>query len=240
MGKGQATELELHSLTVVGTSTESYPLQKKGHSMEFLRSIPQFRSRGNSFGAVLRIRNALTFAIHKFFQQEGFIQVHTPILTKLDCEGAGEMFNVSHTADAEQSKVSHFFGDNIYLTVSGQLHSEIFSSSMTKVYTFNPAFRAENSHTSRHLAEFWMLEPEMSWCEMKDNINLARNCLKFVVKDLLAVAAEDLQFFEKFVDRSLISRLNGIVDTAYEEIPYTEAIRILNKVVSKGDEIRLV
>lgn len=237
-GKNQALEMQATEIQIIGKcDPETYPLQKKRHSFEFLRSIAHLRPRTNTLGAVARIRNALTFATHLFFQQKGFYYIHTPIITGSDCEGAGQMFRVT-TIDAQnppktpEGKVDFaqdFFGKPAYLTVSGQLNGEIFACALSDIYTFGPTFRAENSNTSRHLAEFWMIEPEMAFADINDNMDNAEAYLKFVLKYLLDNCQEDMQFFEKFVSNGLIERLQHIITTPFERATYTYAIRILEK-----------
>lgn len=238
---GQNQEFELHAkdIVIVGEcDPEVYPLQKKRHSFEFLRSIAHLRPRTNTLGAVARVRNALAYATHIFFQQRGFLYVHTPIITGADCEGAGKMFQVT-TLDLENpprnqetGKVDYkqdFFAKPTYLTVSGQLNGEIYACSLSDIYTFGPTFRAENSNTSRHLAEFWMIEPEMAFADLADNMDCAEAYIKFILKYALENCAEDLQFFEKFVSEGLIKRLQHVVETPFERATYTYAVRILEK-----------
>lgn len=237
---GQKQEYELHAkqLTIIGTcDPEVYPLQKKRHSFEFLRSIAHLRPRTNTLGAVTRVRNALAYSTHRFFQERGFLYIHTPIITGSDCEGAGKMFRVT-TLDAEKppldpnSKVDFskdFFAKPAYLTVSGQLNAEIYACSLSDVYTFGPTFRAENSNTSRHLAEFWMIEPEMAFADLNDDMDNAEAYLKYVLGDLLNNCVEDLEFFEKHVSPGLIQRLKHVVETPFERATYTYAIRVLEK-----------
>lgn len=237
-GKNQALEMQASAITILGQcDPESYPLQKKRHSFEFLRTIAHLRPRTNTLGAVARIRNALTFATHLFFQERGFLYIHTPIITASDCEGAGQMFRVS-TIDPEnppktpEGKVDFtqdFFSKPAYLTVSGQLNGEIYACALSDIYTFGPTFRAENSNTSRHLAEFWMIEPEMAFADLNDNMDNAEAYLKYVLKYLLDNCQEDMQFFEKFVSEGLIKRLEHIISTPFERTSYTYAIRILEK-----------
>ncbi len=236
--KGQATEVKADSVTVHGwADPASYPMQKKGHTLEFLREKAHLRPRTNTFGAVMRVRNQVCWSIHQFFQEQGFFYVHAPIITGSDCEGAGQMFRVT-TLDLgklprnEKGEVDlsrDFFGRSTYLTVSGQLEAEIFACALGKVYTFGPTFRAENSNTSRHLAEFWMIEPEMAFYELSDNMDLAEAFLKRISKDVLDHCDEDLQFFQERYDESVRSTLEGIVSKSFVRLPYTEAIDILQK-----------
>ncbi len=236
MGKGQSVEIQAQEIEVYGTADpEIYPLQKKGHSMEFLREIAHLRPRTNTFGAVLRIRHSLAFAIHKYFNDNGFYYLHTPIVTGSDAEGAGEMFRVS-TLDAknppllENGEVDYkqdFFGKQTNLTVSGQLEGELGALALSLIYTFGPTFRAENSNTPRHLAEFWMIEPEMAFFDITDDMDLAEDFLKYLVKYALEHNADDLEFLNKMFDKGLIQRLQSIVKTKYKRLTYTEAIKIL-------------
>src|SRR5215471_19095135 len=237
--KGQAVELKVAQIHVYGAADPaSYPLQKKGHSLEFLREIGHLRVRSNTFGAAFRVRNALTHAIHTFFQERDFIYVQTPIITTSDCEGAGQMFNVTslslknvpRTADGNIDWQQDFFSRPAYLTVSGQLEGEIFALAFSKVYTFGPTFRAENSNTPRHLAEFWMIEPEMAFAELKDNMALAEEFLKSTIQYVLERCREDLEFFnarEWVKEAGLIDTLRSVAESRFETIDYTEAIFIL-------------
>ena len=228
-GKNQAFELKVASIQIYGLcDPERYPLQKKRHSFEFLRTIAHLRPRTNTQGAVLRVRNALAFATHLFFQQRGFLYIHTPIITGSDCEGAGELFRVSKQPEKEE-----FFGKPAYLTVSGQLEGEIIATALSDIYTFGPTFRAENSNTSRHLAEFWMIEPEMAFADLEADKEYAENYLKFCVKYALEHCQEDLAFFDKFVENGLLSRLRHIVETPFVHLSYTEAIDILKNANKK-------
>jgi asparaginyl-tRNA synthetase len=234
-GKGQATELLAARVQVHGwADPDSYPLQKKRHSFEKLREWAHLRPRTNTFGAVARVRNCLCRSIHNFFQEEGFLYVHTPIITASDCEGAGELFRVT-TLDLEQvpkkdGRVDYavdFFDRPSYLTVSGQLEAETFATALGKVYTFGPTFRAENSNTSRHLAEFWMVEPEMAFFELPDNMDLAERFLKRVCRDVQEQCGEDMQFFNQLIDNTVLETLQMIVDRQFVRLPYTEAVEIL-------------
>jgi asparaginyl-tRNA synthetase len=235
--KGQATEVHAQSITVHGSADpESYPLQKKGHSFEFLRTKAHLRPRTNTFGAVARLRNQVSRSIHEFFQEHGFLYIHTPIITASDCEGAGEMFRVSTLNPAEPPRKDggidyskDFFARPTYLTVSGQLQAEIFACALGKVYTFGPTFRAENSNTTRHLAEFWMVEPEMAFYELEDNMSLAEAFIKRIIKDALEKCPEDLQFFKERVDATVLPRLEAILKSEFLRLPYTEAVDILQK-----------
>lgn len=231
-GKGQRWELHARKVTLLGAADESYPLQKKGHSAEFLRSIAHLRPRSNLFGCVFRVRSRMAYAIHTFFQERGFVHVHTPIITASDCEGAGEMFSISAgdgAAGNAESDEGHFFGKQAYLTVSGQLAAETFACALTNVYTFGPTFRAENSHTSRHASEFWMVEPEMAFCDLEGDMSLAEEMVKYLVADALEHNAEDLELFGKFVDKGLLERLKMVVERDFVRVNYTEAVEILSK-----------
>ena len=236
-GKGQRVELQAEDIQVLGwADPDAYPLQKKRHSFEFLRSIAHLRPRTNTFGAVARVRNAMSAAIHTFFQERGFIYIHTPIITGSDCEGAGEMFKVTaFDLDQVPKKNGHtdfekdFFGSPSHLTVSGQLEAEIYALSMGDVYTFGPTFRAENSNTSRHLAEFWMVEPEMAFCDLQGDIDLAVEFLKYIFAYVLENCLEDMTFFNRFMDSSLIENLEKILSQDFETITYTNGIELLSK-----------
>jgi asparaginyl-tRNA synthetase len=226
--KGQDVELHAESLEVVGwADPETYPLQKKRHSLEFLRSISHLRPRTNALGAVTRVRSRLSFAVQRFFQELGFVQVHTPIITTSDCEGAGEMFQVRASGE---KKDKPFFGLQAGLTVSGQLQAEVYAQALGQVYTFGPTFRAENSNTSRHLAEFWMIEPEMAFCDLGCNMELATDLLKFVLQDVLDNCEEDLTLFNKFIEKGLVSKLQDVVEKDFVHITYTAAVDQLSKV----------
>jgi asparaginyl-tRNA synthetase len=236
--KGQAVELKVASLRVYGgADPATYPLQKKGHTLEFLREISHLRVRSNTFGAVFRLRNALTHAIHSFFQEHGFIYVQTPIITTSDCEGAGQMFavttlNLQQTPRGADGKIDwqqDFFGKPAYLTVSGQLEGEIFASAFAKIYTFGPTFRAENSNTPRHLAEFWMIEPEMAFYELADNMRLAEEFLKYTVRYVLDHCREDLEFFNQFIEKTVLVTLEHVADSEFGHITYTDAVQELKK-----------
>ncbi len=232
--KGQRVELKVDKIEVVGwADPETYPLQKKRHSFEFLRSISHLRSRTNALGAVTRIRSALNYAVHDFFKERGFFQVHTPIITTSDCEGAGEMFTVTALEPAEINNPDQyqndFFNKKAGLTVSGQLQAEIFAHSHSRVYTFGPTFRAENSNTSRHLAEFWMLEPEMAFCDLACNMHLAEDMIKNFIGVVLDNCGGDLQLFNKFVAKGLIKRLEKIRHSKFVHMTYTDAVAELEK-----------
>jgi len=238
VGKEQRIELKAQTLKVYGEADpETYPLQKKRHSFEFLRTIGHLRSRTNSFGAVFRVRNACANAIHQFFQERGFLWVHTPIITKNDCEGAGELFTVTsldlkqvpRTASQDVDYSQDFFGGPAYLTVSGQLEAEVMAMAFSNVYTFGPTFRAENSNTSRHLAEFWMVEPEMAFCDLQGDMDLAEAFLKHIFKSVLETCPEDMEFFNQRIDNSVLATAQNIIDNQFERITYTEAIALLEQ-----------
>ena len=236
-GKGQSWEVVADKIEIVGVADDSYPLQKKGHTPEFLREIAHLRPRSNLFGSVFRVRGRLAFAIHKFFQERGFVYVHTPIITGSDCEGAGELFRVTaidaknppRTKDGEIDYAKDFFARSTYLTVSGQLEAEAFALALSKVYTFGPTFRAENSNTSRHANEFWMIEPEMAFCDLNGNMDLAEEIVKYLIFDLRENCPEELGLFAKFVDKELLSRLDFVVERPFQRVPYTEAIELLKQ-----------
>ncbi len=232
--KGQAVEVRAESIEVIGwADPETYPLQKKRHSFEFLRSISHLRSRTNALGAVARVRSTLSFAIHRFFHEQGFLQVHTPIITTSDCEGAGEMFTVSALEPAQLTGkdpfAADFFGRRAGLTVSGQLQAEVYALSHGRVYTFGPTFRAENSNTSRHLAEFWMLEPEMAFCDLQGNMAVAEAMIKSLIGTALTECTEDLELFDKFIAKGLIDRLALVRDRPFVHLTYTEAVAELKR-----------
>jgi asparaginyl-tRNA synthetase len=233
---GQPVELRAQSIAILGPAdAATYPLSKKRHSFEYLREIAHLRLRSNTFGAMFRIRNVLSFAIHRFFQERGFIYVHTPIITTSDCEGAGAMFgvttldlmNLPRTPDGAVDYSQDFFGKPAYLTVSGQLEAEAFALAFTNVYTFGPTFRAENSNTPRHLAEFWMIEPEMAFCDLDGNRQLAEEFLKYLIAAVLDECHEDLELFNKWIDDSVFSTLEHVLNSPFEHITYTEAIKLL-------------
>ena len=234
-GKGQATEVQARAVTVHGLAdVDTYPLQKKRHSFEFLRTIAHLRPRTNTFGAIARVRNCVSNSIHQFFQEDGFLYVHTPVITASDCEGAGEMFRVTTLDLANPPKQGgevdfeeDFFDRPSYLTVSGQLEAEIYACALGRVYTFGPTFRAENSNTSRHLAEFWMVEPEMAFFDLDDNMDLAERFLKRIFSDVLEKCPEDMAFFNLRIDKTVLATLEGIVQSEFVRLPYTEAVEIL-------------
>ncbi|WP_017652700.1 asparagine--tRNA ligase [Fortiea contorta] len=237
-GKGQRIELKAETVKVHGEADpETYPLQKKRHSFEFLRTIAHLRSRTNSFGAVFRVRNACSTAIHQFFQERGFLWIHTPIITASDCEGAGELFSVSsldlknipRTPNQAVDYSQDFFGKPTYLTVSGQLEAEVMAMAFANVYTFGPTFRAENSNTSRHLAEFWMVEPEMAFCDLEGDMDLAEAFLKHIFKYVLETCREDMEFFNQRIDNTVLATADNIINNQFERLTYTEAIKLLEK-----------
>ena len=236
--KGQATEVKANTIVVHGTADAAhYPMQKKGHTFEYLRTIAHLRPRSNTFGAVTRVRNQVCMSIHNFFQEQGFYYVHPPIVTASDAEGAGQMFRVT-TLDLgklprnDKGEIDYskdFFGRPTFLTVSGQLEAEIYACALGKVYTFGPTFRAENSNTARHLAEFWMIEPEMAFFELTDNMDLAEAFLKRICKDVLERCAEDVAFFQERIDNTVQATLEGITTSQFVRLPYTDAVAILEK-----------
>jgi asparaginyl-tRNA synthetase len=236
-GKGQKWEVVASEIEIIGRADDSYPLQKKGHTPEFLREIAHLRPRSNLFGAVFRVRSRLAFAIHQFFQDRGFVYVHTPVITGSDCEGAGELFRVTtidlknppRAADGNVDYTKDFFARQTYLTVSGQLEAEAFACALSKVYTFGPTFRAENSNTSRHVNEFWMIEPEMAFCDLNGDMDLAEEIVKYLVRDIREKCADDLELFAKFVDKDLMARLEFVVERPFHRIAYAEAIDLLAK-----------
>ncbi|MGE0089592.1 MAG: asparagine--tRNA ligase [Bacteroidales bacterium] len=238
MGKGQTVEIQATDIELYGTADpETYPLQKKGHTLEFLREIAHLRFRTNTFGAIFRIRHAMAFAIHNYFNNHGFYYLHTPIITGSDAEGAGEMFRVStldihnllKTEDGKIDFTQDFFGHETNLTVSGQLEAELGATALSNVYTFGPTFRAENSNTPRHLAEFWMIEPEMAFYDIQDDMDLAEDFLKYLISYALESCKDDLEFLNNMYDKELIERLRFVVSNNFERIAYTEAIDILTK-----------
>ncbi|MFL6542542.1 MAG: asparagine--tRNA ligase [Chthoniobacterales bacterium] len=236
-GKGQKWEVAADELAVIGASDDSYPLQKKGHTAEFLREISHLRPRSNLFGAVFRVRSRLAYAIHSFFQERGFVYVHTPIITGSDCEGAGELFRVTaidpanppRRDDGSVDYAKDFFARCTYLTVSGQLEAEAFACALSKVYTFGPTFRAENSNTSRHANEFWMIEPEIAFCDLNCNMDLAEEFVKYLIRDAREHCAEDLELFAKFVDKGLLARLDFVLERPFQRITYTDAVALIEK-----------
>ena len=226
-GKGQSWEIKASKIEITGLADDSYPLQKKGHTPEFLRQIAHLRPRSNLFGCVFRTRSRLAYAIHNFFQDKDFVYVHTPIITASDCEGAGEMFKVTTLDSNEKNPENDFFGKPTFLTVSGQLEVETFACALSNVYTFGPTFRAENSNTTRHASEFWMIEPEMAYCDLFGDMDLAEETIQYLVKDIMSNCSEDLELFSKFVDKGLINRLNSVSENKFQRLSYTEAIKIL-------------
>jgi asparaginyl-tRNA synthetase len=235
-GKGQKWELIADTIEIVGPADDSYPLQKKGHTPEFLREIAHLRPRSNLFSSIFRVRSRLAFAVHQFFQERGFVYVHTPIITGSDCEGAGELFRVS-TIDiknpprknGEIDFAQDFFARPTYLTVSGQLEAEAFALALSKVYTFGPTFRAENSNTSRHASEFWMIEPEMAFCALNGNMNLAEEFVKYLIADAKHHCPDEMELFARFVDKELLSRLDSVVERPFQRIAYADAVDLLKK-----------
>jgi asparaginyl-tRNA synthetase len=241
-GKEQALEISAKEIILIGAcDSEKYPLQKKRHSFEFLREIAHLRPRTNTQGAVTRVRNSISYATHKFFQEQDFLYIHTPIITGSDCEGAGELFNVTtfNTAELVKQQVKKidyskdFFGRQAFLTVSGQLNAEAFSCSLSDVYTFGPTFRAENSNTSRHLAEFWMIEPEIAFADLNDNVALAEKYVKYCINYVLENNQDDMVFFNKFIKKGILEHLQKIMNSSFERISYTDAIDILKKAKRK-------
>jgi asparaginyl-tRNA synthetase len=237
-GKGQRVELEVSDIEVFGDADqEKYPLQKKGHTLEFLRDIGHLRARTNTFGAVFRVRNVLARAVHDFFQSRGFVWIHTPIITASDCEGAGDLFTVTsfdfnklpRDGNSEVDFSQDFFGKHAYLTVSGQLEAEFLSMSLGDVYTFGPTFRAENSNTSRHLSEFWMIEPEMAFADLNDDMQLAQEFIRTLCKKVLAECESEIAFFEKFYKNTSVKELQTLINKDFTHITYTDAIKELEK-----------
>ncbi len=242
-GAGQSVEIQAQNIVLYGEADpNTYPLQKKGHSMEFLREIGHLRPRTNTFGAVLRMRHHMAYAIHTFFHERGFFYFHTPLITASDCEGAGEMFQVTtldmknppRLEDGSIDYSQDFFGKQTALTVSGQLEGELGATALGKIYTFGPTFRAENSNTPRHLAEFWMIEPEMAFYDIDDLTTLEEEFIKYCVRWALDNCADDLQFLNNMIDKGLIERLKSVVDTDFVRLPYTEGIRILEEAIKNG------
>ncbi|MDM8311979.1 MAG: asparagine--tRNA ligase [Clostridium cadaveris] len=237
----QPFEIKATTIVVEGLSNSDYPLQKKRHSFEYLRSIAHLRPRSNAFSAVFRVRSVAAYAIHKFFQERGFVYTHTPIITGSDCEGAGEMFqlttldlkDVPKTEDGSIDFKEDFFGKETNLTVSGQLNAECFALAFKNVYTFGPTFRAENSNTARHAAEFWMIEPEIAFADLQDDMELAEDMLKYVIKYVMDECPEEMQFFSSFVDKGLLDRLTNVVSSDFGRVTYTEAVELLQKADKK-------
>ena len=233
----QPFEIQATEVTVEGASSSDYPLQKKRHSLEYLRTISHLRPRTNTFQAVFRVRSLIAYAIHQFFQERDFVYVHTPLITGSDCEGAGEMFqvttldlaNVPMTDDGKVDFSQDFFGKPTNLTVSGQLNGETYAMAFRNIYTFGPTFRAENSNTTRHAAEFWMIEPEIAFADLNDNMALAESMLKYIIRYVLEHAPEEMQFFNQFVDKGLLDRLNHVLNSDFGHVTYTEAVEILEK-----------
>lgn len=233
----QPFEIKAREIVIEAGSDADYPLQKKRHSMEFLREIAHLRPRSNTFSAVFRVRSMVAYAIHKFFQDKNFVYVHTPIITASDCEGAGEMFKVTtldlndlpKDAEGRVDYSEDFFGKEAGLTVSGQLEAETFALAFRNVYTFGPTFRAENSNTARHASEFWMIEPEMAFADLNDNMDMAEAMIKYIINYVMENAPEEMEFFSKFIDKGLIERLNNIVNSDFARITYTEAVELLKK-----------
>ncbi len=236
-GAKQPMEIKATEIIIEGASTPDYPLQKKRHSFEYLRTIAHLRPRTNTFAAVFRVRSMIAYAIHQFFQERGFVYVHTPIITGSDCEGAGEMFkvttldmdNLPMTEDGDVDYSQDFFGKSTNLTVSGQLNVETYCMAFRNVYTFGPTFRAENSNTTRHAAEFWMIEPEIAFADLNDDMKLAEDMLKYIINYCLENAPEEMEFFNKFIDNGLLERLNNVVSNEFAHVTYTEAIEILKE-----------
>jgi asparaginyl-tRNA synthetase len=227
---GQKWEVQATRVELIGPADPSYPLQKKGHSLEFLRTIAHLRPRSNLFGAVFRTRSRLAHAVHRFFQERDFVYVHTPIITSSDCEGAGELFRVTTIkGNMDQNPAGDFFGRRTFLTVSGQLEAEVFACALSNVYTFGPTFRAENSNTARHAAEFWMIEPEMAFCDLPGDMDLAEEFVKAMARHALEHCAEDLALFARFVDKGLLDRLRLVVERPFQRVAYADAIQILKQ-----------
>ncbi len=241
-GKGQSVEVQAEELEIYGTAGADYPLQKKGHTLEFLREKAHLRPRTNTFGAVFRLRHAMAYAIHKFFNDKGFYYFHTPLITASDCEGAGAQFaattldlnDLPRTEDGKVDFSKDFFGKQACLTVSGQLEGELGATALGCIYTFGPTFRAENSNTPRHLSEFWMIEPEMAFYEIADNMDLAEEFIKYCIRYALDNCMDDLEFLQEHFDHELIERLRFVVDNDFVRLPYTEGIRILEEAVKNG------
>ncbi len=239
----QPFEIQAAAVEIEGTSAPDYPLQKKRHSFEYLRTISHLRPRTNTFQAVFRVRSLIAYAIHKFFQERDFVYVHTPLITASDCEGAGEMFqvttldldNLPRTEDGSVDYMQDFFGKHTSLTVSGQLNGETYAMAFRNIYTFGPTFRAENSNTTRHAAEFWMIEPEIAFADLKDNMALAESMLKYIINYVLENAPEEMNFFNQFVDKGLLERLHSVVNSEFGHVTYTEAISLLEKNNDKFD-----
>ena len=233
----QPFEIQATEVVVEGASSADYPLQKKRHTFEYLRTIPHLRARTNTFQAVFRVRSLIAYAIHQYFQEQGFVYVHTPLITSSDCEGAGEMFQVTtmdlndvpKTADGAVDYSKDFFGKHTSLTVSGQLNGETYAMAFRNIYTFGPTFRAENSNTTRHAAEFWMIEPEMAFADLDDNMEVAEGMLKYVIRYVLENAPSEMNFFNQFVDKGLLDRLNNVLNSEFGRVTYTEAVKLLEE-----------
>ena len=233
----QPFEIQADEVKIEGASTPDYPLQKKRHSLEYLRTVTHLRARTNTFQAVFRVRSLIAFAIHSFFMERNFVYVHTPLITGSDCEGAGEMFrvttldldNVPKTEDGAVDFSQDFFNKSTNLTVSGQLNGETYAMAFRNIYTFGPTFRAENSNTTRHAAEFWMIEPEIAFADLQDDMKLAEDMLKYIIRYVLEHAPEEMKFFDSFIDKGLLERLNGVVNSDFGRVTYTEAIELLEK-----------
>lgn len=231
----QPFEIHAKEIEILGASDLDYPIQNKRHTFEYLRTVAHLRPRTNTFMAVFRVRSLVAYAIHKFFQEQGFVYVHTPLITGSDCEGAGEMFrvttldldNVPKTEQGEVDYTQDFFGKSVNLTVSGQLNGEMFATAFGNIYTFGPTFRAENSNTPRHAAEFWMIEPEMAFADLSDNMDVAEAMVKYIIKFVMENAPEEMEFFNKFIEPGLIDRLENVVNNEFERITYTKAIELL-------------
>lgn len=243
MGKGQSVEIQADEIQIYGTADpEKYPLQKKGHTMEYLREIAHLRPRTNTFGAIFRIRHNMAIAIHTYFHEHGYFYFHTPLITGSDCEGAGQMFQVTtknlyNLKKNDEGKIDYsddFFGKSVSLTVSGQLEGELAATSLGKIYTFGPTFRAENSNTPRHLAEFWMIEPEIAFYEIDDNMTLAQDFIQYCVRWALEKCSDDIQFLCNMFDKELIERLNFVVNNDFKRLTYTEGVEILKEAVRNG------
>ena len=244
----QPFEIQASEVILEGASAPDYPLQKKRHSFEYLRTISHLRPRTNTFQAVFRVRSLIAYAIHRYFQEQGFVYVHTPLITGSDCEGAGEMFqvttldlnNVPRTEDGAVDYSQDFFGKPTNLTVSGQLNGETYAMAFRNIYTFGPTFRAENSNTTRHAAEFWMIEPEMAFADLNDNMALAESMLKYIIRYVLEEAPEEMNFFNQFVDKGLLDRLNHVLNSQFGHVTYTEAIRLLEEHNDKFEDRKSV
>lgn len=239
----QPFEIQADEVSIEGASAPDYPLQKKRHTFEYLRTISHLRPRTNTFQAVFRVRSLIAYAIHKFFQERDFVYVHTPLITGSDCEGAGEMFrvttldmnNLPKTEDGQVDYSKDFFNKETNLTVSGQLNGETYAMAFRNIYTFGPTFRAENSNTTRHAAEFWMIEPEMAFADLKDDMMLAESMLKYIIRYVMEHAKEEMQFFNNFIDKGLIDRLNGVLNSDFGHVTYTEAVELLKEHNDKFD-----